>query len=185
MILFQYAWGNVKCHVREFFYCFLILSFTVTFIFFYMSVQYNEKIVDTIMVLQFPFLYIWKVLLIVCLHVSVLYVKSIFFKQHIRSVITQQLIGKRRKQVMSIFIYEQLIVSGGALIFGLFHGMLFLKLFTSVLMKITSCKDIENISITAEAVIHTVLLFVILMLFSLWRCYRVTGRNEIFEANGR
>lgn len=179
MLLFQCAWENVKCHVGDFFHYFITLSFTVTFIFFYMSFQYHEKFEHALSLSTS--LRVGEMLLFVCLCISGLYIIITGFKKRMVELKSYMLAGMSRKHIMIILLYEQLIVGGGAFILGLFHGMLFLRLFAAALVKVTGCQDMKSISITFEAVIHTTLLFTMFILLAMWRCYLFVFRDEVLR----
>ncbi|CAM4365890.1 hypothetical protein BAMA_03565 [Bacillus manliponensis] len=178
MIVFQCALENIRCHVRVFFYYFLWLAFIVTFLFFYTSVQYFETAKDGMFFFD-------KLLLALCLCISTLCMNAIFLKNRIKHIPRQDLCGRGLKQIRLIFFYEQIIVSSGALIIGLFHGVLFFKLFTVVFIKVTNNQSVGDVSLNIEAVFHTVLLFSVLIFFTLWCCNRFVVRNEVCTGNGR
>ena len=54
----------------------------------------------------------------------------------------------KRKEVLCLLFQEQLFIYGAAFVFGLINGMLFLKLFTVIFMKIAGIQGVNSAPIT-------------------------------------
>lgn len=89
----------------------------------------------------------------------------------------------KRKEVLCVLCQEQLFIYGAAFVFGLINGMLFLKLFTVIFMKIAGIQGINSAPITIYAVVIISVIMMTVVLISMMQCYRfvrnLKGENSL------
>ena len=78
----------------------------------------------------------------------------------------------KRKEVICVLCQEQLFIYGATFVFGLINGMLFLKLFTVIFMKIAGIQGINSAPITIYAVVIISIIMMTVVLISMMQCYR-------------
>ena len=78
----------------------------------------------------------------------------------------------KRKEVLCVLCQEQLFIYGAAFVFGLVHGMLFLKLFTVIFMKIVGIQGINSAPITIYAIVVVSIIMMAVVVLSMMQCCR-------------
>ncbi|MED2497657.1 ABC transporter permease, partial [Bacillus thuringiensis] len=78
----------------------------------------------------------------------------------------------KRKEVLCLLCQEQLFIYGAAFVFGLINGMLFLKLFTVIFMKIAGIQGVNSAPITIYAVVIISIIMMTVVLITMMQCYR-------------
>ncbi len=71
---------------------------------------------------------------------------------------------------------EQLFIYGAASVFGLVHGMLFLKLFTIIFMKIAGIQGINSAPITIYAIAVVSIIMMAVVVLSMMQCCRFVSK---------
>jgi len=87
-----------------------------------------------------------------------------------------EVVNMKRKEMLCLLCQEQLLTYGGAFVFGLIHGMLFLKLFIIIFMKVVGIQGITNAPITAYAIMVTAVVMITVIIISIWQCCRFIQR---------
>ncbi|HDR5275844.1 TPA: ABC transporter permease, partial [Bacillus thuringiensis] len=78
----------------------------------------------------------------------------------------------KRKEVLCLLCQEQLFIYGAAFVFGLINGMLFLKLFTVIFMKIAGIQGVNSAPITIYAIVVVSIIMIVILLLSMVQCFR-------------
>ncbi|MEI4828850.1 FtsX-like permease family protein [Bacillus sp. FJAT-53711] len=185
MSLFQLARKNIQEHAIEHLQHFVFISCSVIVYFLLVSIQYNEAVVGAIKHkwLLMNFLYYESTITFSFSCLFILYVHARFMKKRQKELQSYRLTGMKRKQIGLILCYEQVMIGGGALVFGLLHGMLFLKLFTVIILKVTGCQGISSAPITIHAFLYTVILILIVILLTTGQCYRCVYQLSSVDSN--
>lgn len=90
-------------------------------------------------------------------------------KEEIKSYVAE---NRKRNDVLCLLCQEQLFIYGAAFVFGLVNGMLFLKLFTIIFMKITGIQGINSAPITIYAIVVVSIIMIVILLLSMVQCIR-------------
>lgn len=190
MSLFQLVRKNIQQHAAERLQHFVFISCSVSVYFLLVSIQYNEAAVGAIKhtSLLMNFLCYGSTITFSFSCFFILYVHTRFMKKRQKELQSYRLTGMKRKQIGLILCYEQLMIGGGALIVGLLHGMLFLKLFTIVILRVTGCYGISSAPITIYSLLYTVISFIMIILLTAGQCYRCVYQlniGDVNEVNGK
>ncbi|MFI8706643.1 ABC transporter permease [Bacillus sp. NPDC077411] len=183
MSLFQLVRKNIQQHAAERLQHFVFISCSVSVYFLLVSIQYNEAVVGTMKdkSLLMNFLCYGSTITFSFSCLFILYVHTHFMKKRQKELQSYRLTGMKRKQIGLILCYEQLVIGGGALIVGLLHGMLFLKLFTIVILRVAGCHGISSAPITIYGLLYTAILFLIIISLTMGQCYRCTYQLTVID----
>ncbi|MFJ8412493.1 FtsX-like permease family protein [Bacillus paramycoides] len=178
MSLFRLAKKNIQTFATKRLKQFMWIAMNTMICFFMISFRFNEVVVSKagytpIFVNWFYVLFLFVVF--VCTFItykmtaSLLQVRREEFKSY-------EVVNMTRKEMFCLLCQEQLLTYGGAFVFGLIHGMLFLKLFTIIFMKAVGIQGVTNAPITMYAIVVTAVVMIIVIIISMWQCCRFTQR---------
>ncbi|MCW9132469.1 ABC transporter permease [Bacillus paramycoides] len=178
MSLFRLAKKNIQTFATKRLKQFMWIAMNTMICFFMISFRFNEVVVSKagytpIFVNWFYVLFLFVVF--VCTFItykmtaSLLQVRREEFKSY-------EVVNMTRKEMFCLLCQEQLLTYGGAFVFGLIHGMLFLKLFTIIFMKAVGIQGVTNAPITMYAIVVTAVVMIIVTIISMWQCCRFTQR---------
>ncbi|MCP1124503.1 FtsX-like permease family protein [Bacillus sp. 3103sda1] len=180
MSLFQLAKKSIQAHAAERLQHFVFIACSVIVYFLLVSIQYNEAVVGAIK--HKSFLYYGSTIAFSFSCLFILYVHARFMKNRQKELQSYRFTGMKRRQISLILCYEQLMIGGGALVFGLLHGMLFLKLFTVIIMRLTGSHGISSAPITIYGLLYTAILFIIMILLTAGQCYRCVYQLTVVDS---
>lgn len=174
MSLFRLARKNIQNYAAQRLKQFIWIAMSTMLYFFIISVRSNEAVIEKIQ--HRPFLlatlYYGEVLLFfVCTAVTYQMTKR-FLKNRKQELLLYEIAGMKKRTIFCLLSQEQVLIYGGAILFGLIHGMLFLKLFTAIFIKLTGVHGINSIPITSYALSVVTMLVSIIILLSMWQCYK-------------
>ncbi|MEW4153779.1 ABC transporter permease [Bacillus thuringiensis] len=174
MSLCRLARKNIRTFATKRMKQFMWIAMSTMILFFMISLQFNEgailKVGDAF-VFQMYFYTLFIVLIFICIFTtykmmySLLLVRSEEFTSYVAENI-------KRKEVLCLLCQEQLFIYGAAFVFGLINGMLFLKLFTVIFMKIVGIQGVNSAPITIYAVVIISIIMMTVVLITMMQCYR-------------
>ncbi|KEK23171.1 FtsX-like permease family protein [Bacillus gaemokensis] len=174
MSLFRLVRKNIQNYAAQRLKQFIWIATSTMLSFFIISVQSDEVVREKIQYMPFfvEFLYyVFILLFFVCGFVTY-QVTKVFLKTRKKEFQSYETVGMEKRRVVCLLCQEQVLLFGGALFLGLIHGMLFLKLFAVIFIKVTGVHGISSVSITIYALSVTALLSIVFILVSMWQCYR-------------
>ncbi|HDX9594106.1 MULTISPECIES: hypothetical protein [Bacillus cereus group] len=153
---------------------FMWIAMSTMILFFMISLQFNEGAilkVGNAFVFQMYFYTLFIVLIFICIFTTYKMMHSLL---HVRreEFISYVEENMKRKEVLCVLCQEQLFIYGAAFVFGLINGMLFLKLFTVIFMKVAGIQGINSAPITIYAVVIISVIMMTVVLISMMQCYR-------------
>ena len=174
MSLCRLARKNIRTFATKRMKQFMWIAMSIMILFFMISLQFNEgailKVGDAF-VFQMYFYTLFIVLIFICIFTTY---KMMYSLLHVRreEFISYVEENMKRKEVLCVLCQEQLFIYGAAFVFGLINGMLFLKLFTVIFMKIAGIQGINSAPITIYAVVIISVIMMTVVLISMMQCYR-------------
>ncbi|MEN1934169.1 ABC transporter permease [Paenibacillus sp. 102] len=174
MSLFRLARKNIHNYAAQRLNQFIWIAMSTMLCFFIISVRSNEAVIEKMQHTPFllaPLYYGGILLFFVCTAVTYQMTKR-FLKNRKQELLLYETIGMKKRKIFCLFCQEQLLICGGAVLFGFIHGMLFLKLFTVIFIKLTGVHGINSVPITLYALSVTTMLVSIIILLSIWQCYK-------------
>ena len=174
MSLCRLARKNIRTFATKRMKQFIWIAMSTMILFFMISLQFNEgaiwKVGDTF-VFQMYFYTLFIVLIFICIFTTYQMMYSLLHvrREEFTSYVAENM---KRKEVLCLLFQEQLFIYGAAFVFGLINGMLFLKLFTVIFMKIAGIQGVNNAPITIYAVVIISIIMMAVVLISMMQCYR-------------
>ncbi|KMP41901.1 ABC transporter permease [Bacillus cereus] len=174
MSLCRLARKNIRTFATKRMKQFMWIAMSTMILFFMISLQFNEgailKVGDAF-VFQMYFYTLFIVLIFICIFTTykMMYSLLLVRREEFTSYVAENM---KRKEVLCLLCQEQLFIYGAAFVFGLVNGMLFLKLFTVIFMKIAGIQGVNSAPITIYAVVIISVIMMTVVLISMMQCYR-------------
>lgn len=174
MSLCRLARKNIRTFATKRMKQFMWIAMSTMILFFMISLQFNEgailKVGDAF-VFQMYFYKLFIVLMFICIFTTykMMYSLLLVRREEFTSYVAENI---KRKEVLCLLCQEQLFIYGAAFVFGLVNGMLFLKLFTVIFMKIAGIQGVNSAPITIYAVVIISIIMMTVVLITMMQCYR-------------
>ncbi|MGE7022311.1 FtsX-like permease family protein [Solibacillus cecembensis] len=165
MKLNQLVFKSMLKNIKHYYLYFFALIFSVTLYFSFVTLQYNESVMQTAAnsgsaaagLKAATYILYFIVLLFV------LYANHLFMKRRSKEIGLYQLIGMTKGLIIRLIALENIVLFVGAVIVGMLFGFLSSRIFAMLLLKILEQDTVVAMSFSMEAVKQTVLLFAILL----------------------
>lgn len=170
---------NLKNYVLYF--ASMILSIVIYFIF--VSLQYNDYIVEQTNTAKgiADVFQASSVILIIFVAIFIWYSNSFFTKKRKKEIALYSLLGVPKRQIGTMLFYENLIIGIIALIIGMSIGALLSRVFSMLLLKVMQLSTTISFSFSLEAIIHTTLVFTIIILITSFHGYSIIYKFKLIE----
>ncbi|ANC20642.1 ABC transporter permease [Bacillus cereus] len=174
MSLCRLARKNIRTFATKRMKQFMWIAMSIMILFFMISLQFNEgailKVGDAF-VFQMYFYTLFIVLIFICIFTTYKMMYSLLRvrREEFISYVAENM---KRKEVLCVLCQEQLFIYGAAFVFGLVNGMLFLKLFTIIFIRIAGIQGINSAPITIYAIVVVSIIMIVILLLSMVQCFR-------------
>ncbi|MCU5744904.1 ABC transporter permease [Bacillus cereus] len=185
MSLCRLARKNIRTFATKRMKQFMWIAMSIMILFFMISLQFNEgailKVGDAF-VFQMYFYTLFIVLIFICIFTTykMMYSLLLVRREEFTSYVAENI---KRKEVLYLLCQEQLFIYGAAFVFGLVNGMLFLKLFTIIFIRIAGIQGINSAPITIYAIVVVSIIMIVILLLSMVQCFRfvqsLQGKNSL------
>lgn len=185
MSLCRLARKNIRTFATKRMKQFMWIAMSIMILFFMISLQFNEgailKVGDAF-VFQMYFYTLFIVLIFICIFTTykMMYSLLLVRREEFTSYVAENI---KRKEVLYLLCQEQLFIYGAAFVFGLVNGMLFLKLFTIIFIRIAGIQGINSAPITIYAIVVVSIIMIVILLLSMVQCFRfvqsLQGENSL------
>ncbi|KXY28802.1 FtsX-like permease family protein [Bacillus sp. FSL K6-0067] len=170
MSLCRLARKNIRTFATKRMKQFMWIAMSIMILFFMISLQFNEVVageLGTTLLFQMCFYTLFIVVIFICTFITYKMTYSLLQvrKEEIKSYVAEN------RNVLCVLCQEQLFIYGAAFVFGLVNGMLFLKLFTIIFIRIAGIQGINSAPITIYAIVVSIIMIVILLL-TMVQCFR-------------
>lgn len=181
--LFSLAKKNIKGNFTNYLVYFISLVFSIVIYYTFVSLQYSEKIQESILLsdmMNFMFLAA-SIVLILFVAIFILYSNSFFIRKRKKEVGLYSMLGLRKKTIGKMLFYENFIMGIIALVIGILLGTLLSQLFSMILIKLMGANVEVGFSLSLKAIIQTVIVFMVIILFTSIQGYRLIYRFKLIE----
>ena len=147
--------------MKHYYLYFFALIFSVTLFFSFVTLQYNESIIEATKVsgtATAGFETASYMLYFIVLF-FVLYANHLFIKRRSKEIGLYQLIGMTKGLVIRLIAFENIILFVGAVIIGMVAGLLSSRLFAMILLKILQFDAVVAMTFNKVAVVNTLFVF--------------------------
>ncbi|HDR4723776.1 ABC transporter permease [Bacillus cereus group sp. Sample62] len=174
MSLCQLVRKNIRTFAAKRMKQFMWVAMSTMILFFMISLQFNEGAIgklETTLLFQMSFYMLFIVFIFICIFTTYKITFSLLQvrKEELKSYVAE---NRKRNDVLCLLCQEQLFIYGAAFVFGLVNGMLFLKLFTIIFMKIAGIQGINSAPITIYAIVVVSIIMIVIVLLSVMQCFR-------------
>ncbi|MEV5110961.1 ABC transporter permease [Bacillus sp. LBA3-1-1.1] len=174
MSLCQLVRKNIRTFAAKRMKQFMWVAMSTMILFFMISLQFNEGAIgklETTLLFQMSFYMLFIVFIFICIFTTYKITFSLLQvrKEEIKSYVAE---NRKRNDVLCLLCQEQLFIYGAAFVFGLVNGMLFLKLFTIIFMKIAGIQGVNSAPITIYAIVVVSIIMIVIVLLSMMQCFR-------------
>ncbi|GMR64406.1 ABC transporter permease [Bacillus sp. MN7755] len=150
------------------------IAMSTMILFFMISLQFNEVVavgLGTTLLFQMYFYTLFIVVILICMFIiyKMTYSFLLVRREEFQTYVAR---NRKRNDVLCLLCQEQLFIYGAAFVFGLVNGMLFLKLFTIIFMKIAGIQGINSAPITIYAIVVVSIIMIVIFLLSMLQCFR-------------
>ncbi|PFG14495.1 ABC transporter permease [Bacillus sp. es.036] len=183
MTLFSIGIKNMKRKFRNYFLYFASMIFSIVIYFSFSSLKYDQTIQATSQTSQ-------KInsvfsgasfVLMIFVAIFIWYSNSFFTRQRKKEIALYSLLGVRKRMIGLLLFYENFIMGVLALVIGILFGALLSDLFVSLLMSLMGYQPITNFSISTDAVVNTVIVFMVITLITSFHGYRLIYQSELID----
>lgn len=174
--------------MRHYYLYFFALIFSVTLFFSFVTLQYNESIIEATKAsgkATAGFEAASYMLYFIVLF-FVLYANHLFIKRRSKEIGLYQLIGMTKGLVTRLIAFENILLFAGAVSIGMVLGLLSSRLFAMILLKLLQFDAVVTMSFSKVAVVNTLMVFGILLVIILLQMafmVRKTTLLSLFNAS--
>lgn len=165
MKLSQLVFKSMLKNMRHYYLYFFALIFSVTLFFSFVTLQYNESIIEATKAsgtAASGFEAASYMLYFIVLF-FVLYANHLFIKRRSKEIGLYQLVGMTKGLVTRLIAFENILLFIGAVSIGILLGFLSSRLFAMILLKLLKFDAVVTLSISKVAVVNTLIVFGILL----------------------
>lgn len=183
MNFFSLALNNIKKKFGTYLIYLLSTTFAVTIFSIFCSIYYNPQFssyrfgAGKITVLFSAA----AIAIIGFSSIFVMYSNNIFVKTRKKEIAIYSLMGMKKSQIGRMMFYENIIMGLIATACGVIFGVVFSRFFSMILLKLMADGTEVTFSIQWEAVLTTVMVFLILFTISSLNAYRTIYRYKLIE----
>lgn len=181
--LFDLVVRSMRKNLKHYYLYFFALILSVVLYFVFASLQHDTTVMERT-ASSFNMSTSFKVAGILLLFISgvfVLYANSIFLKRRSREVGLYQLIGLSKFNVTRMLVTENFLLGTGALAIGVGVGLLVSRVFLLLLMKLVGIDGVLTLSFSVDAILQTVVVFVVLLALTSLQMAITVKRSTLLE----
>lgn len=147
----------------------------------FVSLQFNQQVVQNSSVKIDTSFKTASVVLIIFVSIFIWYSNNFFTRRRKKEVGLYALLGLRKKQIGRMLFYENLILGLLSLFIGIMIGMLLSKFFVMILMKLMDTAVNVSFSVSSQAIVETVIVFLLIILVTSLDGYRLIYRFQLID----
>ncbi|EUJ46628.1 FtsX-like permease family protein [Paenilisteria rocourtiae] len=183
MTLFDLAKKNIKHNFIHYFLYFASMIFSIMIYYTFVSLSKDPKVVTRIdnddnLASIFN---ASSIILIIFVAIFILYSNHFFTRKRKKEIGIYSLLGLRKKEIGRMLFYENFLMGVVALVIGIGLGTLLSKLFVAILIQIMKLDAISNFVFSIDAMVNTVLIFIIITLITSITSYRIIYRTTLLD----
>ena len=119
--------------------------------------------------------------LIIFVAIFILYSNSFFMRKRKKEVALYSLMGVRKQKIGFLLFFENMVIGVVSLIVGVVSGFFLSQLLLSLLLKLMGLNIEIGLAFSPNAVVETIIVFLIIFLFTSLQGYRVIYRFKLID----
>ncbi|WP_449354978.1 FtsX-like permease family protein [Virgibacillus natechei] len=173
---------SLKKNIRNYYLYVFALIFSVALYFAFVTLQFDPTIdAQANTGKGAAGIKVGSILLIAIVTVFLLYANTLFIKRRSKEIGLFQLIGMTKGKIFRILSIENIILYAGSLIFGIFLGFAGSKLIKLIFFQITGIDQVAALNFSVQAMIQTVLVFLVIYLFIMVMNFLFIKRQSVLS----
>lgn len=183
MTLFSIARKNIRRNFSQYALYIASMVFSIAIYFTFVTMKYNDTITGEVEASKkiASIMSSSSVVLLVFVTIFIFYSNSFFMKKRKKEVGLYALLGVRKRQIGFLLFFENLLLGIISLIFGIFAGFLASKFFLWILLKMMDHASVATFTLSFDAVMNTIIVFMLLFFITSIQGYRVVYRFKLIE----
>lgn len=183
MTLFDLARKNIRKNFTDYFLYFSSMVFSIVIYFTFVSLKYNEAIVEATTLSQkiSSVFNVASVVLILFVALFIWYSNAFFMRKRKKEIGLYSLLGVRKKQIGRLLFYENFLMGVIALFVGVLLGFLLSKVFAALLMKVMGYEILTGFTLSLTAVWNTMIVFLLITLITSFHGYRLIYHFKLID----
>lgn len=122
-----------------------------------------------------------SVMLLIFIAIFITYSNSFFMKKRKKEVALYSLLGVRKKQIGLLLFFENLVIGLFSLLVGIVAGFFASKGMLVILFKLMGFEVVAGMPFSSQAVVNTIIVFLIVFLFTSLQGYRVIYQFKLID----
>ncbi|HAM80957.1 FtsX-like permease family protein [Ornithinibacillus bavariensis] len=183
MTLFRIARKNIRKNFTNYFLYVASMIFSIVIYFTFVSLKYDEAITAATESSQkiSSVFNVASVVLIIFVAIFIWYSNSFFTRKRKKEIGLYSLLGVRKKQIGRLLFYENFLMGIIALFIGVLLGSVLSKFFVTILMKVMGYDVIATFAISTNAIINTIIVFILIIAITSIYGYRLIFRFKLID----
>ncbi|GIO28043.1 FtsX-like permease family protein [Ornithinibacillus bavariensis] len=183
MTLFRIARKNIRKNFTNYFLYVASMIFSIVIYFTFVSLKYDEAITAATESSQkiSSVFNAASVVLIIFVAIFIWYSNSFFTRKRKKEIGLYSLLGVRKKQIGRLLFYENFLMGIIALFIGVLLGSVLSKFFVTILMKVMGYDVIATFAISTNAIINTIIIFILIIAITSIYGYRLIFRFKLID----
>ena len=183
MKLSQLVLKSMLKNMRHYFLYFFALIFSVTLYFSFVTLQYNESVIEATKAsgtASTGFETASYMLYFIVLF-FVLYANHLFMKRRSKEMGLYQLIGMTKWLVIRIVALENILLLAGAVVIGMIFGLLSSRLFAMILLNLLKFDAVVDMTFSKQAIMSTLMVFGLLLVIIIVQMVWVVKKSTLLS----
>lgn len=180
-MLSKLAFRNAKRSIRDYIIYLITVTLAFSLIFSFNLIIFSKDILELSSIMNSFQMCIIIVSIIVILVVGwlIYYTMKFMLQKRSKEFATYMILGIKKKQIIKLFLLENIILGVFSLIISFFIGIILSQLMTLIIMNIFQLPYQINFSFGSEPILLTLFYFCLIYLFSLWKTRRKIKKMKI------
>ena len=181
VMLSKLAFRNAKRSIRDYIIYLITVTLAFSLIFSFNLIIFSKDILELSSIMNSFQMCIIIVSIIVILVVGwlIYYTMKFMLQKRSKEFATYMILGIKKKQIIKLFLLENIILGVFSLIISFFIGIILSQLMTLIIMNIFQLPYQINFSFGSEPILLTLFYFCLIYLFSLWKTRRKIKKMKI------
>ncbi|OAB43281.1 FtsX-like permease family protein [Paenibacillus glacialis] len=183
MTLFSITKKNMQSNFKSYVLYFASMIFSIVIYFTFESLHYNDYLVKQIGASKqiSDVFTASSVILMIFVGIFIWYSNSFFTKKRKKEIALYSLLGVPKRKIGAMLFYENFVLGIIALVIGIGIGALLSKVFSMLLLRVMQLPTAISFSVSIEAVLHTILVFAVIILITSSHGYSIIYKFKLIE----
>ncbi|MER1986477.1 MAG: ABC transporter permease [Solibacillus sp.] len=183
MTLFDLAVKNIRRNMKDYGLYIGSMIFSIAIYFTFVTLKYSDDMIHEAgsSTKIAGIMNVSSVMLLIFIIIFIAYSNSFFMKKRKKEVALYSLLGVRKKQIGFLLFFENLVIGLFSLVVGIIAGFFASKGMLVILFKLMGFEALAGMPFSSQAVVNTMIVFLIVFLFTSLQGYRVIYQFKLID----